>query len=95
MTKYLLSLTMVLALGGCAVTDVAYYVDHEYSKAQVDAFDQQIAYRNGEYSGLTPNSMAGVHSEKIMDTYQYSFDKDTAKAPTNSFSRGTVNFDTD
>lgn len=92
MTKHILFLVVVLALTGCAFNESAYYVDHEYGKAQIDAFDQQIAYKGGEYSGLTPNSMAGVHAEKIMDSYQYTFDKDAGKAPTNNFSRGTSNF---
>lgn len=74
MYKITTILFFVLLLGGCARE--ATYVDHEFGKAQNDAFDQQIAYKKGEYADQVHTSMPGIHSEKIMDTYQNSFDRD-------------------
>lgn len=86
MNKLLIVAIFSLLLVGCA--HEAYYVDHEFGMAQNDAFDQQIAYKNGEYSGQTPTGMSGIHSEKIMDAFQASFDRDNP--PTNNFSRGFI-----
>ena len=88
MYKTIFILTIITFLGGCAVTEEAYYVDREYGKAQNDAFDQQVAYKDYRYAEQTPTGMAGIHSEKIMETYQYSFDRDIDNAPDNNFSKG-------
>lgn len=86
MYKSLMIITTLFFLAGCA--QEASYVDYEFGKAQNDAFDQQVAFKNPESSSTTPTGMAGIHSEKIMDTYQYSFDKDSGEAPDNNFTRG-------
>ena len=72
---------------GCA--QEARYVDYEFGKAQNDAFTQQIAYKDPVNANATPKGMAGIHSEKIMDTYQYSFDREAENAPDNNFTKGT------
>lgn len=86
MYKPLIIFTTLFFLAGCA--QEATYVDYEFGKAQNDAFDQQVAYKAPESSNTTPTGMAGIHSEKIMEAYQYSFDKDSGNAPDNNFSRG-------
>lgn len=89
MYKAILSLAIVTLIGGCIITDEAYYIDREHGKAQNDAFDQQVAYKDYRYAEQTPTGMPGIHSEKIMDSYQYSFDRDLDNAPDNNFTRGS------
>ena len=86
MYRLITILAAACIFGGCA--QEATYVDHEFGKAQNDAFDQQIAYKNGEYADRSPASMPGIHSEKIMDTYQNSFDRDTDNE--SNFTRGGI-----
>lgn len=86
MYKLFTTLTMLLILTGCA--QEAAYVDYEFGMAQNDAIDQQIAYKDPVNANTTPEGMAGIHSEKIMDTYQYSFDRESGNAPDNNFTRG-------
>ena len=86
MYKLLMMLTTLLILTGCA--QEAAYVDYEFGKAQNDAIDQQIAYKDPVNANTTPEGMAGIHAEKIMDTYRYSFDRDIDNAPDNNFTRG-------
>lgn len=86
MYKLLMILTTLLVLTGCA--QEAAYVDYEFGKAHNDAIDQQIAYKDPVNANTTPEGMAGIHAEKIMDTYQYSFDRDADNAPDNNFTRG-------
>lgn len=95
MNKFVLALLALSFLGGCAATEEAYYVDREFGKAQMDAFDQQIAYKDYRYAGETPTGMSGIHSEKIMDTYQKAFSADTGDAPDNNFSKGFVDLNSD
>ncbi len=88
MYKMTFILAIMTLLVSCAITEEAYYVDYEHGKAQNDAFSQQIAYKDYRYAEQVPTGMAGIHSEKIMETYQYSFDRDIDNAPDNNFSRG-------
>jgi hypothetical protein len=76
----------LLIFSGCA--QEAAYVDYEFGKAHNDAIDQQIAYKTPTNANTAPEGMAGIHSEKIMDTYQYSFDRESGNAPDNNFTRG-------
>ena len=85
-----LSVTLII-LGGCAYTQETPYVDHEFGMAQNDAFDQQIAYKDYRYANSKPANMPGIHSEKIMDTYQNSFDR-VFEEDAKNFSRGSVPF---
>jgi hypothetical protein len=93
MFRNILILGAFVVLGGCAYTQEAVYVDHEFGMAQNDAFDQQIAYKNYQYADSKPVAMPGIHAEKIMDTYQNSFDK-TSDSDTKNFSRGYTDTDT-
>lgn len=86
MFKLISTLITTLLLGGCINAHEASYVDHEFGMAQRDAFDRQIAYKTPENAEKTPEGMPGIHSEKIMDTYQNSFDRDTGND--NNFTRG-------
>ncbi len=96
MFKKLLTITlMVLLVGlvGCSTypnsyyLQDAYYVDHEFGVAQNDAIEQQIAHKDYKYAQEGPADMPGIHAEKIMDTYQDSFDKELDSNLKN-FSRG-------
>lgn len=87
MKKILLSI-MIISLLGCA--HEAPYVDHEFGKAASDAFDKQIIYSSPNTAEVIPTGMPGIHSEKIMDTYHYSFTREEGDAPTNNFSRGVL-----
>ena len=87
MLKTILLYVVVIVLAGC--TQEAYYVDHEFGMAQNDAFDQQIAHKDYIYANSKPASMPGIHSEKIMDTYQNSFDRKT-DGEIKNFSRGVL-----
>ena len=91
MYKLILTAIVAVVLGGCAQETT--YVDQEWGKAQMDAFDQQIAYKNGEFADKTPSGMAGIHSEKIMDTYQNSFDRSSDNE--SNFTRGMPDLTSD
>lgn len=91
MRRLMIIFIAVAFVGGCAWNKEAYYVDHEFGKAQNDAFDQQIAYKDYRYANSKPADMPGIHAEKIMDTFQESFDRNyDSKDDQKNFSRGYI-----
>ena len=53
-----------LLLAGCAME--ARHADMDYGRAQHEAWEMQLAETGHRNAGLTPESMAGIHAEKVM-----------------------------
>ena len=61
----------LIMLAGCA--NEAYYADHEYGMATVDAFDRQIVHKDYAYANTPVEGMDGIHAEPTMEMYHGSF----------------------
>ncbi len=92
MLKTILLSAAIITITGCAWNQEAPYVDYEFGMAQNAAFDQQIAYKDYKYANSKPATMPGIHAEKIMDTYQNSFDRKNEDDVKN-FSRGFMSIE--
>lgn len=71
MKYFILFIAFGLILTGCA--HEAPYNDHEYGMAQMDAFDRQIVHQDYTHAGKTAEGRAGIHAEKIMETYHETY----------------------
>ena len=62
---------LVIFTGGCV--HETYYVDHEYGKSTIDAFDRQIAHQDYKYANKSVEGLDGIHAEPTMEMYHDSF----------------------
>ena len=77
MRYFVLIIVATLFLSGCARE--AYYADHEYGMATMDAFDRQVVHKDYKYAGKPVEGLAGLHAEKIMETYHETFSDSFSK----------------
>lgn len=71
-SRYLLLLG-ILTLTGCSAFEEAYYVDREFGKASQAAWDQQIVNKGQPYGDQTPEGMAGVTAEEVINVHTKTF----------------------
>ena len=86
--KYLtLLFVAAVALTGCARE--AYYADHEYGMASMDAFDRQIVHKDYIYADKTVDGLEGLHAEPTMEMYHSSFGEGFTQESINTSSPGS------
>lgn len=73
MRRLLVSLSAILAFTGCASFQEAYHTDQNFGNASEETFAQQIAYPERPYAGETPEGMAGITSEEVMDVHNRTY----------------------
>ena len=59
----------LLLLVGCTTMDI----DQEYGKASMSSWDMQIVDPAPSSAGLTPEGLAGIHAEEVMDVRNKTF----------------------
>ncbi len=71
----ILTLTIVALtlLAGCASMEEAYLLDREFGKAQMAAWEQQIAHPNNPYAVQAPEGIEGITAEEVMGVYNGTF----------------------
>ena len=86
--KYLtLLFVATVVLTGCARD--AYYADHEYGLASMDAIDKQIVHKDYAYADKTADGMEGIYAEPTMGLYYDSFGEGFTQETINTSSPGT------
>ncbi|MDH5297699.1 MAG: hypothetical protein OEV91_01620 [Desulfobulbaceae bacterium] len=75
---------LLLLLAGCITTDV----DQEYGKGQMSNWDMQIVDPAPAVAEQTPEGLAGIDAEKVMDTRNKSFGE--ATTDTGGLTIGTI-----
>lgn len=74
----------VVLLAGCAPTEV----DREYGKGQMSNWDMQIANPAPPAAEQTPEGLAGLDAEKVMDARNKTFGE--GQTETGGLSIGTI-----
>lgn len=64
---------VLLLLAGCSVSTP--YIDKEFGQASRQSLEMQIANPDYRYAGHTPDGIAGLTAEGIMEVYTNDFDK--------------------
>ena len=75
MKKLIVIPVTLLLLAGCSG---APHLDKEFGKASRESFDMQIAYPDYRYADKTPEGLAGLTAEGIMEVYTDDFGKPPA-----------------
>lgn len=73
MKSLIVSLSAILTFAGCASFQEAYDTDRNFGKASEETYAQHIAYPERPYAGETPEGMAGITSEEIMDVHNKTY----------------------
>ena len=76
MKKLIVIPVALLLLAGCSG---APHLDKEFGKASRESFDLQIAYPDYRYADKTPEGLAGLTAEGIMEVYTDDFNKAPAE----------------
>jgi hypothetical protein len=65
------ALALAVATVGCGqpYMEETYYLDREFGKATVAAFDRQIAYPQPQKRDAIPEGLDGIHAEQVMDVH--------------------------
>ncbi len=68
-----LTISALTLLAGCASMEEAYVLDREFGKAQMAAWEQQIAHPNNPYAAQVPEGIEGITAEEVMGVYNGTF----------------------
>ncbi len=79
MKRIVLALAAVTAMSGCTLVNEAYLLDQEFGMATRSTLENQIAYPDYRFAGVTPAGLEGVNAEGLMDVYNKSFAEPPAK----------------
>ena len=69
---YIILITLAL-LAGCASFEEAYYLDREFGQASRETWNKQILNPEAQTTKKVPTDIAGINTERAMDTHNKSF----------------------
>jgi len=70
---------LLFLIVGCAPPHETRFVDEEFGKAQLAAWDQQIINHDNPYGTTPPEGMEGISAEELMKVYNDTFTEKTKK----------------
>lgn len=72
-TILLILATTTLIIAGCASFQEAYYTDQSLGEGNQETWQAQIAYPDRPYAEKTPEEIAGITAEEIMEVHNNTF----------------------
>jgi len=80
MMKYFaFTASLLFLIVGCTPPQETRFVDEDFGKAQLAAWDQQIINHDNPYGAIPPEGMEGNSAEEIMKVYNDTFKEKTKK----------------
>lgn len=79
MRAFLLTIAIIIVLGGCASVEEAYYLDQEFGEASQITWDQQVANPDYRYVDKVPDTLGGITAEEVMAVHNETFAEKPAK----------------